>query len=151
LAASDFIRNRPVGIVRLFNLDADKAGSEADFRTTAAELAQSLNGPVVLSLDTNLTVSVAPLFTGQHSFRSFFPQVSGNAMVAGTLPDQTFGGAVQGISDYQLQKLVSFRIDIVPHISKPQSLGGGRFQLSLNGLENSVLALQDSSNLLTWN
>ena len=60
LSGSEFIRNR-TNVVRLFNYDPAMAQAEADFRTTLSELSQSLNGPVVLTVDTNLTL---PHLTG---------------------------------------------------------------------------------------
>jgi hypothetical protein len=150
-AASDFIRQRPPGIVRLFNLDPSKAGSEAKFRTTLNELVQSLNGPVVLTLNSNLTICMAPLFSGQNPPRAFFPQFSGDAIIAGTLPDPTFGGVLGGSSEYQMEYRLRGKVHVVSHFVEPQPVAGGGVLIALKGLQNSVVEIQRSSDLYTWN
>jgi hypothetical protein len=72
-SASDWIRNRPTNVTRLFNFDGGSAEKEARFRGLLTDLNQSLNGPVVLTSNTNLTVNFGRQFTGARSLRSFFP------------------------------------------------------------------------------
>ncbi len=95
--ASGFIRNRPTNVTRLFNLDPEETQSEADFRTTIGDLLQSLNGAVALQLFPEYTVNLSNHFAGRLPPRGWLPQIAGNSIVAGTIPDMTFGGMVGGL------------------------------------------------------
>jgi len=150
LSASEFIRNRPTNIVRLVNYDPDSAQTEAQFRTNLIDVAESLNGPVLLRMETNLTVNLSNQFTGAHSPRDFFPWVRGNAIVAGTLPDPTFGGLVEGIPFYEAESLLGAKIPFVANFQEPVRLPNGQFQITLNGLEGSFFVIQVSTNLQEW-
>jgi hypothetical protein len=160
LRASDFIRNRPTNVTRLFNYDPGMAGSEAKFRSTLADLNRSLSGPVVLTGLTNLTVDLGRHFTGARSPRSFFPQVAGNALVAGTLPDPSFGGMVQGVPPYDIEGFLGYGdpqawppTTFIPFVSKfraPERLPNGRAQITLDALNDTPFLVQSSTNLHTW-
>jgi len=162
--ASAFIRNRPLSVIRLFNYDPTSAQDEAGFQTTLVELNNSLNGPVVLTWnsdktgpmmstwDTNVTVDLGHQFTAAFFPRAFFPGFFGNAIVAGTLPDSTFGGVLGGFAPYQIEAFLANRqhVPFVPHLRIPVRLPGNQFRVTVDGLENSFYAIQVSSNLLDW-
>lgn len=160
LRASDFIRNRPTNVTRLFNYDPGMASSESKFRSTLADLNRSLSGPVALTGLTNLTVDLGRHFTGASSPRSFFPQVAGNAIVAGTLPDPSFGGMVHGVPPYEIEGFLGHGdphawppTTLIPFVSKfraPERLPDGRVQVTLDALNDTPFLVQASTNLHTW-
>ena len=154
--ASAFIRNRPLSTVRLFNYDPISDPSEAKFRTVLTELNDSLNGPVMLTwvddYGTNLSIDMGNQFTETFSPRAFFPQFSGKVIIAGTWPDPTFGGVVQGLASWQVEDFLgnTRHFPFVSRFSVPQQLPGGLFQIRLDALENSLFAVQVSTNLHDW-
>lgn len=97
LQASDVIRARPADVTRLFNYDSEMAEDEADFRQLLAELRDSLERPVTLTVATNYTVHLARLFDGANPPRPFLPAFTNDAFIEGTLPDPTFGRTVTGL------------------------------------------------------
>ena len=155
--ASAFIRNRPLTVVRLFNYDPTRvesngAESEANFRTTLLDLNRSLNGPVVVTLAPNLTADLGNQFTPALYPRKFLPELFGNAIVAGTLPDPTFGGIVQGLASYQVEDFIgnAGHLPFVSRLAIPRRAAGGQWQVSVNGLGEAFYAIQVSTNLLDW-
>lgn len=148
--ASGFIRNRPTNVTRLFNLDPEETQSEADFRTTIGDLLQSLNGAVALQLFPEYSVNLSNHFAGRLPPRGWLPQIAGNSVVAGTIPDVTFGGMVGGAAAYQLEGVLG---DVIPFISKlstPQREPDGSAIISMHGLDQVLYVLQASTNLQTW-
>ena len=107
MVASQFIRNRPVTVTRLFNYDVEMASSELKFRETLQDLNNSLTNPVVWSVDTNYTFHLAGEFDGSHPPRGFLPAFTNNLIVLGTLPDLTFGGSVTGVSMQQVDNFLA--------------------------------------------
>jgi Immunoglobulin I-set domain len=160
IAASDFIRARPTNVTRLFNYDPEMAPNEASFRTTLTELTQSLNGPVVLTLKTNLTVNLAQQFSPANPLRRFFPEFADKAIIAGSLPDATFGGLIRGIAPDQVEGFLGSRHHVgsgsilgIPFVSQfrvPQRLSDGRFQIALNALDGAFFVIQGSTDLAHW-
>lgn len=104
VAASEFIRNRPTNVTRLFNWDSGMTNDEQKFRLTLVDLTNSFSTPTPLSIDTNRIISLAPLFDGYHPLRSFLPTFTNNAFIYGSLVDPTFGGIVSGVSLEQANK-----------------------------------------------
>lgn len=98
LTASTFIRSRPAGEVRLFNFRAEDAPDEADFRLTLADLRYSLEQPVVRRSRPSLMLHLGALLENTDSWRTWLPAFHSNSVVAGTLPDATFGGMFPGTS-----------------------------------------------------
>ena len=160
LQASDFIRNRPANITRLFNLDSEMATSEATFRTVLSDLKQSLSGPVVLTADSSITVNISNHFNGAVAPRSFLPQFHRDAIIAGTLPDSTFGGVVHGVPGFRIEDFLGHdhyisgkRFQAIPFFSRfttPQRLPDGRFQITFKHLTGTHYLIQTSTDLLTW-
>ena len=154
--ASAFIRSRPLSTVRLFNYDPISDQSEANFRTALIELNDSLNGPVMLTwtddYGTNLSIDMGNQFTEAFSPRAFFPEFSGKAIIAGTLPDPTFGGVVQGLASWQVEDFLgnTRHLPFVSRFTLPERLPGGLFQIRLDALEESLFAVQVSTNLQDW-
>jgi hypothetical protein len=97
--ASQFIRSRPPGEVRLFNLDTNNAPEELQFRETLSNLLASLNGPVPLTTSPGNSVSAQAFFSGNFTPRSYLPEFQGNDFVWDSFPDTTFGGAITGLTE----------------------------------------------------
>jgi hypothetical protein len=164
LNASDFIRNRPANVTRLFNYEPDMAQDENNFRVTLTELQQSLSHPTVLTINTNLTVNLRNHFTGAKPPRAFLPQLAGNRAIAGTLPDPSFGGILQGLAAYQVEDFLgNYRsarghsegsdqggVAFVSRFRSPQHFADGRIQVVLDALEGSLFLIQVSSDLQSW-
>jgi hypothetical protein len=90
------IQQRPAKVVRLFNLSPDDETEEQQFRVVLNELKASLAQPTVLSIETNLTVSLGEFFSAKAPFRSYLPELVGNGIVSGSWPDTNFGGILLG-------------------------------------------------------
>jgi uncharacterized repeat protein (TIGR03803 family) len=150
VSASSFIRARPTSAPRLFNYDPGSVQKEQGFREGLTNVQHSLSGPYVLTFNTNVTINASRHFTGLYPPRAFMPRVSRNAAVAGTLPDPTLGGMLFGIPDYEEEAALGKRIPFVSQFEAPQRLSGGRFQITLDALENSFFIIQTSTNLLNW-
>lgn len=90
------IQQRPANVVRLFNLGPDDKPDEQQFRVGLNELKASLTQPTVLSIETNLTVSLGEFFSAKAPLRSFLPELVGNGIVSGSWPDTNFGGILLG-------------------------------------------------------
>ncbi|MGD0816208.1 MAG: leucine-rich repeat protein [Verrucomicrobiota bacterium] len=104
-SASQFIRSRPEGEVRLFNLKADDLTTELKFRQDLSNLLASLNVPTALGTKNPGTlISMQAFFSGSFDLRSFLPEFQGNDFVWNTFPDTTFGGFVSGLTESQLGK-----------------------------------------------
>jgi hypothetical protein len=153
--ASACIRGR-TNVTRLFNYDSSMAERETTFRKTLTELQQSLNGPVVMSENTNLSIYLSQLFNPSNALRSFFPKIVGNAIVAGTLPDASFGGIVQGLPGYEFETLLgsgkigNLSLPFVSGFELPRRVGNGMLEMTLNAMDGSFFAIEASENLATW-
>jgi len=150
LNASAFIRDRPTNVVRLFNYDPSMTNEEAEFRTTLSDLGRSLNGWTVLTYETNYNANLSNYFAGAHSPRSLFPRIEEDSIVAGTLPDPTFGGVVEGLASYEVDSALGRKISFISNFEKPQVLTSRRLQITLDALSGSFLDIQVSTNLKTW-
>ncbi len=152
--ASNLIRARPTNEVRLFNYDPESAPQELLFRTTLNELKQSLNGPVVLTVDPHYPAYFGQHFSGTSALRDFLPEVKGNAFVAGTLPDPTFGGLVQGVSRPQVEKLLGAKKHLgVPYVLRftaPTHLPDGSILFTFPAIDDSLVVIQSSTDLQNW-
>jgi len=105
LAASQFIRSRPPGTLRLFNLQPDDLAREQEFRTEITELEESLVAPVAFKGNPNHMVSMEAYFKAKRSPRSLLPQITnGTDFVWDSEPDPTFGGVVTGLTASDLSK-----------------------------------------------
>jgi uncharacterized repeat protein (TIGR03803 family) len=104
-AASQFIRNRPPGEIRLFNLSTDDLAKELQFRQTLSNLLASLNRPVVVFAHSpNTFVSMQAFFGGNFDLGSYLPEFQGDNFVWNTFPDTTFGGFITGLTETQIDK-----------------------------------------------
>jgi len=131
MKASAFIRNRPPGVVRLFNYDSMSAQEEGDFRLTLQDLENSLVlGPQILAVDYDLAVDMTPQFSGSTTWRSLLPKFDGNAVELGSLPDETFGGLPVGRA--------------------PRFISGNALGITFTTLSGNNYVLQASTNLLDW-
>ena len=123
MAASQFIRNRPPGEKRLFNLDTNDLNAEANFRTFISDLESSLNTPFggpgsdagaipgatffgAIRSFTNHTVSLANFFNGDFNLRSLLPTLTtkGFTFIWDSFPDPTLGGVLTGLTETNLGK-----------------------------------------------
>ncbi len=153
---STLIRNRPTTEIRLFNFDPEVAEEEADFRQALTELKASLQSPVVLSYDTNYSVYALRLFENPAAPRSLMPQFSGNEIIAGTLPDATFGGVVDGVERQDIENALTgqdrsgMNARVVAKILAVRVGAGGSFELDCTGIDRQLYALETSTNLQIW-
>jgi uncharacterized repeat protein (TIGR03803 family) len=103
-AASQFIRSRPEGEIRLFNLshNTNDLAHELRFRQTLSNLLSSLNGPVALSAHhpANL-ISMQAFFSGNFDLRSCLPEFDGDDFIWDTFPDTSFGGVITAMTQTQ--------------------------------------------------
>lgn len=150
LAASDWIRHRPGGIVRLFNYDSVRAVEEENFRTTLIDLRNSLAGAVPLSLDTKYTVFWGAQFSGTQPPREFLPRILGNSFVLGTLPDPSFGELIRGLPASAVESFLCKRLDAIPSIAPDFDRTGGQFSFPLCLLAGRGYVVQVSTNLMSW-
>lgn len=150
LAASEIIRNRSPILVRLFNYDPNMAEQEQAFRISLLDLVDSLDDAVPLSLNTNYVVFFGAQFSGTHSVRGLLPDIVGNGYVLGSLPDPTFGGAIQGIDAVDVDNFLRQLLEPVPSIDPLFSLGGGKFSFPLHVLKGRGYVVQASTNLTEW-
>jgi hypothetical protein len=152
--ASQFIRNRPTNVVRLFNYAPEKAGDEDKFRQTLADLTNSLTRAVTLAAATNYTVFLGAQFTGTHPLRPFLPEIHGNGFGLGTIPDPTFAGLVHsttsGIVEDSVEEFLARVLSPIPTIVPELSRGGPAFQFPINTLKNRGYTVEVSTNLLDW-
>jgi uncharacterized repeat protein (TIGR03803 family) len=100
LAASQFIRSRPPGETRLFNLGTNDLKKELHFRETLTNLLASLAGgpAVTLTVNSNYEVSASNFFSGHFNLRAYLPQFESNEFVWNSFPDTTFGGIIDGLT-----------------------------------------------------
>jgi uncharacterized repeat protein (TIGR03803 family) len=105
-AASDFIRNdRPPGITHLFNLSSNEQPDELKFRQILSNLLASVSGPAQpLPMATNISISMAALFSETNSPRQYLPQFQGSAFVWDSFTNVTLGGVVLGLTETNLDK-----------------------------------------------
>jgi hypothetical protein len=152
--ASEFIRNRPTNVVRLFNYDPEMADDEANFRQTLADLTNSLTHPVPLSVDTNYIVFLGSHFSGMYPPRSFLPVIRGNGFGLGTLPDPTFGGliysAIPGVVEDSVEEFLAGGLFPIPTIASGGGKVGPQFQFLINTLKHRGYAIEVSTNLHDW-
>lgn len=151
LKSSEFIRSRPTNVVRLFNYDPDKADDEEKARLTMIDLTNSLLSAVTLSVETNYTVFLGSRFSGRYPIRSFLPQASGNGIIAGTVPDPTFGGLIYGISEEQIENFIFEKVQPIPKIATVSKATGKQIVIPVNVGKFRGYVVQVSTNLLNWN
>lgn len=150
LLASFLIRSRPTNIVRLFNLDATEAEAERTFRITLGDLERSLDSVVRLTEFPDVSAHAGVLFSGPKAVREFLPEFAGNDVIAGTLPEITFGEAVFGIEAYQIEaELSGLGVDVVPRLI-PERPQGGTIHISANVVNGQRVYLLRSTDLRTW-
>ena len=151
MTASAFIRNRPPGEVRLFNYDKVSAPEEGDFRLTLQDLENSLLlGPQILAVDSNLYVDMTPQFDDSTSWRSLLPTFDGNAVELGSLPDETFGGAVYGLSLGDVERALGKKLTMLPVGRAPVFLSGDALGITFATLSGHDYVLEVSTNLVDW-
>jgi len=150
LQASAFIRARPDGQTRLFNYDPDMFDKEREFRWLLTDLRDSLEGPVTLRTAPTYALNLERQFDGSHSLRSLLPQVAGNQFLANTLPDETFGGLVSGLSAAQVEEFLAKAPGLAPWLEPLGWDADKRFGLSLHSAPGRSFALQASENLSVW-
>jgi hypothetical protein len=152
--ASQFIRNRPTNVVRLFNYDPDEAVNEANFRQTLADLTNSFTHPVPLSIDANYTVFLGSQFSGTHPLRPFLPTIRGNGFGLGTLPDPTFGGliysTIPGVVEHSVEEFLAQSLFPIPTIAPGFARAGLQFQFPICTLRGRGYAVEVSTNLQDW-
>jgi tetratricopeptide (TPR) repeat protein len=150
MTASKFIRARPPSEVRLFNYDEAMAKSEAGFRLTLQDLKNSLeDGPQFLALDPDLMADMTTLFSGDTSWRNLLPKFDGNAIELGSLPDETFGGLIYGLTREDVESYLSDEFIMFPVGYAPLTSFGGTV-LSFATLRRHYYALEASTNLVDW-
>lgn len=151
MIASDFIRARPAGELRLFNFDPAAAQKEGDFRLTLQNLEDSLVlGPQWLWLDPDTAVDFSPQFSGTTTIRSLLPRFDGDAIELGSFPDLTFGGTVYGLSDEEVEGFLGQRVTMLPVGSPPVLSPGNTVDIPFTTLAGHYYALEVSSNLIDW-
>jgi hypothetical protein len=152
--ASEFIRNRPTNVVRLFNYDPDKAADEANFRQTLTDLTNSLAHAVTLTVYSNYTVFLGSQFTGTHPPRPFLPVIRDNGFGLGTLPDPTFGGLIYStipeIVEDSVEEFFAKGLSPIPTIAPSPTRAGLQFQFPINTLKNRGYTVEVSTNLHDW-
>jgi len=149
--ASDFIRSRPAGEIRLFNFDPGSDRKEGDFRLVLQDLKNSLLlGPQILSLDPNITVDMSAQFVEPASWRSLLPKFDGNAIELGSLPDLTFGGTVDGLTEAGVEGYLGHYVTLLPVGRPPELLAGNSLNLTFTTLTGNYYVLQSSTNLVNW-
>jgi hypothetical protein len=147
--ASTFIRSRPPHAVRLFNLHLDDKGSEEDFRCTLLDLKASLHLPVILCTRSNYVVRLSRHFEGQAQPRSFLPEFAGNSFVAGTMPDVTFGGLIDGLSPTRLDRSLSRHLGVVTKMTG-SNVVGQTFTGQFTTVTGHIYAVEYSSDMINW-
>ena len=151
MKASTFIRNRPPGEVRLFNYDKASAQGEGDFRLTLQDLENSLVlGPQILWADSALAVDLTPQFSGSTTWRSLLPKFDGNAVELGSLPDETFGGLVYGLTLGDVEGALGKQLTMLPVGRAPSFLSGNALGITFTTLSGHNYVLEASTNLLDW-
>lgn len=149
--ASQFIRSRSTNVTRLFNYDPEMEMQEQAFRQTLAEVNASLNGPVVLTLDTNLVAHLGRQFANPIPARALLPRFYGNAAIAGTLPDATLGGLVQGVPAPELERMLADAgLSFVSRLQIPERRPDGSLRIAVHGLNDSFFIVQQSADLRSW-
>jgi hypothetical protein len=153
--ASQFIRNRPTNVVRLFNYDPERADDEANFRQTLADFTNSLTHAVTLAVNSNYVVFLGSQFSNPPAPRSFLPVIRGNGFGLGTLPDSTFGGliysTIPGVVEVGVEEfLANSGLFPIPTIAPGLTRAGLQFQFPINTLKNRGYAVEVSTNLQDW-
>jgi len=150
-AASEFIRSRPTNVVRLFNYDAALAQKEGDFRLVLQDLKNSLLlGPQMLALNPNVTVDMGSQFNEPASWRSLLPRFQGNAVALGSLPDLSFGGLADGLSEGDVESFLGKWMTMMPVGSAPAKSASNTLSLTFTTLAGHYYVLQGSTNLVNW-
>jgi hypothetical protein len=150
LEASQFIRSRSTNVTRLFNYDVSQAGDEESFRQTLTDLTNSLVTATPLTDNTNYAVFLGAQFNGTRSPRSFLPQFRDNGFGLGTLPDITFGGLIQGLTEDQVENALSEILPPIPTFAHDGEIVGGQFHTTVRVAPDRGYTVQVSTNLTTW-
>ncbi len=105
-AASEFIRNdRAPGATYLFNLSSNEQPDELKFRQTLSNLLASVSGPAQpLPMATNISISMASLFSETNSPRQYLPRFQNGTFVWDSFTNVTLGGVVMGLTETNLDK-----------------------------------------------
>ncbi|MCL5098638.1 MAG: hypothetical protein M1608_14130 [Candidatus Omnitrophica bacterium] len=148
--ASAWIRSRNPGVTRLFNYDPSQSEDESRFRQLVADLKNSLNGPVAISLNNNYTIHLARHFDGSTSFRQMLPDFYQNGVVLGSLPDPTFGGLVFGLTAPDVEEFLGGRFDMYPVFRSVGIRADKQCQLQLISLDSRSYAVEGSSDMRVW-
>ena len=152
--ASEFIRNRPANVGRLFNYAPEKAEDEEKFRWTLADLTNSLDRVVSLRAYPNYSAYAGTIVNGSYEPRSFLPVIRGNGFGLGSLPDLTFGGlvyeAVPGVIEESVEESLARGLFPIPTIAPGFARTGSQFQLAINTLKGRGYAVEVSSDLRRW-
>jgi hypothetical protein len=147
--ASEFIRARPAGVLRLFNLDEDQTAAEERFRVMLSELQASLEQVVRLTMDDRISVHLEPHFRGEAGWRSFLPAFSGNGFVLGTLPDLTLGGMVFGLEETEIEDRLARTFVPVP-VFQPPLKDPMVFQVPLRVVRGRGYVVEATGDFETW-
>jgi hypothetical protein len=151
MAASAFIRTRQPGEVRLFNYDNASAQEDGDFRLTLQDLENSLVlGPQILAVDYDLAVDLTPQFDGSTTWRSLLPKFDGNAVELGSLPDETFGRMVYGLSLGDVEGALGKHLTMLPVGRAPSFLSENALGITFTTLSGHYYVMEASTNLLDW-
>jgi hypothetical protein len=155
--ASSSIRSRAVQDNHLFMDDPARSIEEMDFRSLIQDLKNSLaQGPIALSINNKYTVNATPHFNSMHSLRSYLPQMRKNSFVIGSLPDETFGGVITGLSAEQIEAFaIENKVESLPSLSTGQlapgmMIGSQFFNFPINVIKGRGYVVQYSDNLRDW-
>jgi len=157
LLASDLIRSRPIGTIRLFNLDSESDGDEMMFRDRVTVLRESLTTPQPWPDQPDIQVNLSRQFTEGGAPRGWLPDFRDDAVVLGTLPYPALGGITEGWSAARIEHEVingserdrGWEIPTVANLNQPTAAGGG-LNLLMNTLTGRSYALQQSANFAGW-
>ncbi|HXI73181.1 MAG TPA: Ig-like domain-containing protein, partial [Verrucomicrobiae bacterium] len=149
-SASRIIRNRPAGVVRLFNYDPEMMVDEQNFRQTLTDLTNSFTDAVPLTVASEYTVFLGSYFTGKRELRNYLPEIIGNGFVLGTLPDITFGGIAGGLSASAIETMLARNLQPIPSLSPVNRSGTGVVSVPLHVQTGRGYVVQVSTNLTSW-
>ncbi len=154
---SEFIRARPAGLSRLYMIEADQLGEEAEFRTHLDKLERSLSG--LVEVNDEVYATLAPVFTADWSLRAALPTFSATGFDLASFTDSSLGGVVQGITRERMAAGLTKQPETVPELGwewvSPSTPGNDLVRyLALPGgkhlIGGAAGTLLSSSNGTTW-